>query len=923
MVQLVRSIEAKRRVAPGAIQTQLPHWVFAALFLFTPLFVQAQDYKVEEAQQLLSAGEYRAAAEYSGKAIASGLWNDAWRTIKLQAELDGGDYVAAFDTADEALRRFTTNLRVRWLAAIAFRNVGENERAEAALKEIETYARQRPWRYTDPESRVTLGWYFLRQGADARQVLELFYDVVKKSHPKDSQAFVASGELALTKHDYGVAASEFQRALKISPEDAAAHFGVALALADSEPEKASEALDKTLKLNPNHTRALLYLAERAIDGERYDDAVEALDKIHAYNAEQEDAWALRSVIAHLNADEAKEKFYRTLALGWWEKNPAIDHLIGRKLSQKYRFVEGAARQRKALEFDGEFTDAKIQLSQDLLRLGQEDEGWKLAKEVNESDGYNIVAHNLVTLHDHISKFRTLEADGLLLRMDVHEAAIYGEHVLELLSQAREELVKKYKVELQEPVLIEIFPEQQDFAIRTFGLPGGAGFLGVCFGSVITANSPASQGENPSNWKAVLWHEYCHVVTLQKTANKMPRWLSEGISVYEERQANATWGQSMTPRYRDMILGGELTPVSQLSSAFLRPKSALHLQFAYYESSLAVEFLVDQHGAETLFRVLDDLRVGMPINDSLSRYVGSLEEFDTEFAAWTKKRAEEFFAETNWSQDDVPETTDIGELQTWLEKNANSYWGQLKLAVLLLNERRWEAAKQPLEAMRKLYPDDTSNPNVYRMLAQVHHELKDEQQEQLQLEALAERSADAIDAHLRLMELAEARADWAEVLKQGQRLTAINPLLPSGRRLTARAAEETGDLSEAARSYRALLTMDPLDPAEAHFRFARVLVKLKRLPEARRQVLMALEEAPRYRAAHRLLLEILKSPELKTAVAAPTEENAASAAGQSTAAPPASPTPAADDKPPAPPSDDQSQPPPAKKRVPAGAAKDES
>ena len=111
--------------------------------------------------------------------------------------------------------------------------------------------------------------------------------------------------------------------------------------------------------------------------------------------------------------------------------------------------------------------------------------------------------------------------------------------------------------------MEIFPEQKDFAVRTFGMPGGEGFLGVCFGSVITANSPASQGGSPSNWKAVLWHEFCHVVTLHKTNNKMPRWLSEGISVYEERQADPAWGQSMNRRYREMILDGGLTPVSEL------------------------------------------------------------------------------------------------------------------------------------------------------------------------------------------------------------------------------------------------------------------------------------------------------------------------------------------------------------------------
>ena len=102
------------------------------------------------------------------------------------------------------------------------------------------------------------------------------------------------------------------------------------------------------------------------------------------------------------------------------------------------------------------------------------------------------------------------------------------------------------MKVEEPVIVEIFPAKKEFAVRTFGLPGADGFLGVCFGRVVTANSPASQGEHPSNWEAVLWHEYCHVVTLNKTHNKMPRWLSEGISVYEEGRARPLLGRAHEP-----------------------------------------------------------------------------------------------------------------------------------------------------------------------------------------------------------------------------------------------------------------------------------------------------------------------------------------------------------------------------------------
>src|SRR5207247_113366 len=184
----------------------------------------------------------------------------------------------------------------------------------------------------------------------------------------------------------------------------------------------------------------------------------------------------------------------------------------------------------------------IELAQDLLRLGDEKEGWALAEEVHQADAYDVTAFNLGTLHDSLSKFQTLTNADFVVRMSRREAAIYGPQVLELLQRAKTNLCAKYGLELNRPTIIEIFPEQKDFGVRTFGLPGNPGFLGVCFGNVITANSPVSQA-HPANWQAVLWHEFCHVITLNLTHNKMPRWLSEGIAVYEEKQDDPTWARA--------------------------------------------------------------------------------------------------------------------------------------------------------------------------------------------------------------------------------------------------------------------------------------------------------------------------------------------------------------------------------------------
>ena len=101
--------------------------------------------------------------------------------------------------------------------------------------------------------------------------------------------------------------------------------------------------------------------------------------------------------------------------------------------------------------------AQAQLSQDLLRLGREEEGWQLAQKVNQQDPYNIVAHNLVTLQGKLAKFTSLEENGILLRMDAREAQIYGPRAMRLLQRARKTLCTKYAMTIQEPVIVEIFP----------------------------------------------------------------------------------------------------------------------------------------------------------------------------------------------------------------------------------------------------------------------------------------------------------------------------------------------------------------------------------------------------------------------------------------------------------------------------------
>ena len=825
-----------------------------ALLIFFAFVAPLFAVDLDEARQLLRTGKYAEVAQAAQEAAAQNLPTEEWALLQTQALMATGKYPEALAALGQAMQRFPLSLRLRLLGYDVLRANGHAAQAKELFDQLDQLAGRREWAYRQPADRVAIGRAALIAGVDPKVVLDTFFDPVKKSAPEFRESYLASGELALVKSDFALAGRVFEAAAKKFPDDPDIQFGIARAFASSDAEAISDALAQTLKLNPNHTGARLLLADRAIDSEQYEQAGELIGDALAINPALPEAHALRAVLAHLRADAKAEKQAREAALKFWPANPAVDWQIGTKLSRKYRFAESADHQRQALKFDPAYIPAKMQLAQDLLRLGQDDEGWKLVDEVQKADPYDVVAFNLTTLHDRIAKFQTLKSEHFLLRMDPQEAAIYGQDALALLEKAHAILTKKYGLELKQQTIVEIFPDQKDFAIRTFGLPGGQGYLGVCFGRLITANSPAARPGSSANWQAVLWHEFCHVVTLTLTKNKMPRWLSEGLSVYEERQQRGNWGEKMQPRYRAMILGEDLTPVSQLSGAFLKPKTPAHLGFAYYESSLVVEWLVERFGLEKVKRILGDLARGVEINEAIAAHAQPIAKIDAEFAERAKALAKAVGPALDWAKPKPADVANDAAIAQFVAKNPNNFEALRAQAMKHLQAKEWEAAKVPLKKLIELYPNQHDANSAYSLLAQAHRALKETDAELAVLNKIAELCPDAPDAFARLMELATQRKDWPDVLANAARYAAVNPLSSLPHRAEAEASEALGKKPVAIAAYRTVLKLDPENPADIHYRLARLLHENKD-PAAKREVLLALEEAPRFRAALKLLLEI--------------------------------------------------------------------
>ena len=493
-------------------------------------------------------------------------------------------------------------------------------------------------------------------------MLEIFYDPIVEQWPDFVDAHLASAELSLAKYDNALAAEMLTKA----PDDGEGESRVPLSawrarICRTMRAAATEAIEAALADQPAaRARRCSCRSTNSSTAEQYDDAEEAARR----DPRSQSARATRVGVqgragASGERRGAREGGSRSRARRLGRQSGGRSHDRPQAVGQ----VPLRRRRRVPAAGAGRWTPRTCRRRCSSRRTccdwARRTKAGQLASDVFDADGYNVVAHNLVTLHDsdqglpHSDERVVPRADGGPRGGDLRRS-----RARRCSTAPRRRCARSTTRRSTGPIAVEIFPQQKDFAVRTFGLPGADGFLGVCFGNVITANSPAALGgRSRANWESVLWHEFCHVVTLRKSHNKMPRWLSEGISVYEERQDDPTWGQSMTPEYRELILGGKMPPVSELSGSFLAPESPMALQFAYFESSLVVEYIIEQYGLDALKQVLDDLGGGMAIEESLVRNVAPLNRLDDEFEEFARERAEKLAPELSWEEADLPPRAD--------------------------------------------------------------------------------------------------------------------------------------------------------------------------------------------------------------------------------------------------------------------------
>ncbi len=625
------------------------------------------------------------------------------------------------------------------------------------------------------------------------------------------------------------AADLFKEALKQEPENAEAYLG--LAIVNPEDTKEAEYGAKAVELDPKLVEALEFMANLDLQNLNTKKAVDEADKAIALSGDALEAMAVRAAVAVL-ADRTAE------ADAWFAKIRAVNPgygegfaLVGYHLVMNRRYEDGVAYYRKAIEAEPTLWSAHSQLGINLMRLGQEEEPRKQLEMAYDAGQRDAATVNSLRLLDSYKNFVTFRDDTTILRLNKKEADLLHPYFADELHKIMATYDKKYKMTLPGPVQVEVYPDHEDFAVRTMGMPG-LGALGVTFGEVVAMDSPSGRKPGDFNWGATLWHEMSHVYILSATNHRVPRWFTEGLAVHEEGEARPEWGNRLTPEVLAAIRDKKLLPVAEMDRGFIFPQYPSQVIVSYFQAGSICDFIKSRWGDDALLGMVHSFAALKTTPEAIEDNLKvKPEEFDKAYMAWLEKQV----------------GTEPADFDKWRD--------QLKALVEIAKTKQYDAVIAAAPGVVKLYPEYVGDANAYELLADA----------QL-VKGNKRAAADALTAYEKmggenpktLGKLATLDADLGQAKDAAATLAGINYIYPEDEwqhRTLGQLWLEQGNNAGAVKEFTAVLALKPLDKASAEYELAQAYFAAGNKDMAEESVLAALEVAPGFRPAQKLLQEI--------------------------------------------------------------------
>jgi tetratricopeptide (TPR) repeat protein len=650
------------------------------------------------------------------------------------------------------------------------------------------------------------------------------------------------GALFLEKYNAPEARASYELVLKRSPNDAEALLGLARVEEFEGKGTAMITARKALSAAPTHSEALAYVARLHLDAEAFDSANALAERAVRADSTRMDGWSVLGASAWLTGDSTTYRRARGAATALQSQPSQFFTALAEAAVRQRRYAEAARLAGDAVRLDSSSAHALGVLGTNQLRLGDMSGGRASVERAFALDAFNLWHKNTLDLLDKMRSFRTVKQGRFEVVAPVDDAELLSLYIIPLLERAYDSLSVRYGYRAPTPVRLEFFRRHADFSVRTVGLLG-LGALGVSFGSLLAMDTPNAREKGTFNYGSTAWHELTHAFTLGASAHRVPRWLSEGLSVLEERRANVGWGARTTLPWILAYRAGRVRNLSQMNDGFMRPRYPEETSFSYYQASLFCEWVEVTKGARALPALLTAYRDGADTPNAMQRVLSlSMTQVDAQFDAWLKQRfATELQALAGPSGSD---------------STGGAFVATMRAAVGMLEEKP-DSARVMLERARRMFPSYSGDDGPAWYLAKAALEARDTTVALGMLEEVTGRDETAFNANKLEAELRERRGDLPGAAAAIERLLWIWPYTAGDHEALATIASRMGDHARAVRERRAVIALRPADLMEARLELARALAAGGDASAARRELLGILEEAPTYEGAQQLLLELRK------------------------------------------------------------------
>ena len=683
---------------------------------------------------------------------------------------------------------------------------------------------QRLTRALDPAVQAEGFWGL----GDYRSANDAFRAAVKL-RDKDPAPRVRWGRMYLDHWQASEAQGLFEEAVKLKENYAPALLGMALVSGEQYEGQAIKFAEKALAADPKLYQADEVIARVHLEDGNPPKAAEAAHQALEIYPEALDAMSVLGTIDLLNDKPTSTWMARVL-----EINPHYGNayaIAAHFFIINRRYDEGIAQYRKALELDPTLNSARSDMGVNMMRLGLDEEARKQLEQAYNAGYQNPETVNSLRLLDSYKNYETFRTPTTILRLNKKEAALLRPYFQEEFDRALATYEKKYKYKLTRPVQLEAYPDHEDFAVRTLGMPG-LGALGVTFGYVVAMDSPSARPPGQWHWASTMWHELSHVYALEMTNHRVPRWFTEGLAVYEETAASPDWGDRLDPGAINAIKGKKLLPVADLDRGFMHPTYGDQVTVSYFQGGKICSYIAEKWGYDKLIDMLHDFGNKLTTPEVIEKELQMKpEEFDKQFLAWLEPQTQKT----------------VDNFDDW-RKRVRTLSG-------LVKEKQWDEAIKVGDAIRDMYAEYVEKGSVYEFLSQAWLAKGDKAKATAQLERYSKIGGRDPETLKQLSELLLEQGRKKEAAAVLERLNLVYLEDEDAHSRLGALSLDLGNPKIAVREYQAVLDLKPTDPAAAHLGLAVAYKMENHLDQARDEVISALEAAPGYKPAQKLLLEL--------------------------------------------------------------------